>query len=64
MNTIYLILEISALILVIVIPLKGPRNKKNNKKATIEISDWAINENGFLESRVKQDEPKHHHTIK
>lgn len=63
MTTIYLVLEISALLLVIVIPLRGPKKKKNNNKAPIEISDWAVTENGYLENQVKA-EPNHHHTIK
>jgi len=60
MNTIYLILEISALITVIVLPLAGPKKKKTKKITNVEISDWAINENGHLVT-YKKDEPDHHH---
>ena len=60
MNTIYLILEITGLIAVIVIPMAGPKKKKTPKTTTVEISDWAIDENGRLESYI-QAEPDHHH---
>jgi hypothetical protein len=59
MTTIYLVLEISALLLVIVLPLAGPKKKKNKKIASIELSEWAIDEKGNLQSFVKQ-EPNHH----
>jgi hypothetical protein len=59
MTTIYLVLEICALLLVIVLPLAGPGKKKNNKVARVEISDWAIDENGCLQNFVKA-EPDHH----
>ena len=60
MTTLYLVLEISALLLVIVLPLAGPKKKKNKKVAPIEISEWAIDENGNLQNYVKV-EPDHHH---
>lgn len=60
MATIYLVLEISALLLVIVLPLRGPKKTKNTKAAPIELSEWAIDENGDLESYTKS-EPDHHH---
>jgi len=60
MNTIYLILEITGLIAVIVLPMAGPKKKKSQKTTTVEISDWAIDENGRLETYVKA-EPDHHH---
>jgi len=59
MATIYLILEISALLLVIVLPLAGPKKKKNKGLAPIEFSEWAIDENGDLQSFVRS-EPDHH----
>lgn len=59
MTTIYLVLKISALLLVMVLPLRGPKKKKTTKTAPVEISDWAIDENGCLESLVKT-EPDHH----
>jgi hypothetical protein len=59
MTTIYLVLEISALLLVIVLPLAGPKKKKEKKVAHIELSEWAIDENGDLQSFVKA-EPDHH----
>ncbi|HTD39642.1 MAG TPA: hypothetical protein VK671_03410 [Mucilaginibacter sp.] len=60
MTTLYLVLEISALLLVIVLPLRGPRKTKNKKATPIELSEWAIDENGDLQSYVKA-EPDHHH---
>ena len=60
MTTIYLVLEISALLLVIVLPLGGPMKKKKKKVAPVEISEWAIDENGDLQNYVKA-EPDHHH---
>ena len=59
MTTIYLLLKISALLLVIVLPLAGPKKKKNNKIAPVEISEWAIDEDGSLQKFVKE-EPDHH----
>jgi hypothetical protein len=59
MTTIYLVLEISALLLVIVLPLAGPKKKKTQKVALVEISNWAIDENGGLQNFVKA-EPHHH----
>ena len=52
-------LKISALLMVIVLPLAGPKKKKNQKIAPVEISNWAIDENGYLESLIKP-EPEHH----
>lgn len=63
MTTIYLILEISALLVVVIIPMRGPKMRKTTKKPKVELSDWAINENGGLESLAKKSDPKHH-TIK
>ena len=62
MTTIYLVLEISALLLVIVLPLAGPKKKKNNKIAPIEISEWAIDEDGSLQKFVKEEQA--HHPVK
>lgn len=59
MNTVYMVLEISALLLVIVLPLAGPKKKKENKVAPTELSKWAIDENGDLQSYIKV-EPDHH----
>ena len=59
MTIIYLVLKISALLMVIVLPLAGPKKKKNQKIAPVEISNWAIDENGCLESLIKP-EPEHH----
>jgi hypothetical protein len=59
MTTIYLVLKISALLLVIVLPLTGPKKKKNQKIAPAEISDWAIDENGSLVSLIRP-EPEHY----
>ena len=53
-------LEVSALLLVIVLPMAGPKKKKTKTIAPVEISEWAIDENGSLEHYVKQ-EPDHHH---
>ena len=62
MTTLYLVLEISALLLVIVLPLAGPKQKKNKKVAPIELSEWAIDENGDLQRFVKHK--SHHHPVK
>lgn len=59
MTIVYLVLEISALLMVIVLPLAGPKKKKTKKVAPVEISDWAIDENGCLQNFVKA-EPDHH----
>jgi hypothetical protein len=59
MTTLYLVLKVSALLLVIVLPLAGPKRKKIKNIAGVEISDWAINETGSLERYVKE-EPDHH----
>jgi hypothetical protein len=59
MTTVYLVLEISALLLVIVLPLAGPKKKKENKVAPTELSKWAIDANGDLQSYTKV-EPDHH----
>jgi len=61
MTTLYLALEISALLLVIILPLRGPRNIQNKKADQMELSEWAIDENGDLQSYIKKDEPDHHH---
>jgi hypothetical protein len=61
MTTIYTVLEVGALLMVIVLPMRGPKKKKSKQNAPVEISDWAVNENGFLESLSKTD---HHHTVK
>ena len=61
MTTLYLVLEISALLLVIILPLQGPKNTKKKKADSRELSEWAIDENGDLQSYVKKDEPDHHH---
>ena len=60
MTTLYLVLEVSALLLVIVLPMAGPKKKKTNKIAPVEISEWAIDENGSLEHYVKQEHDHHH----
>ena len=60
MTTLYLVLEISALLLVIVLPLSGPKKKKNKTTSPAEISEWAIDEDGNLQKYVKA-EPDHHH---
>jgi len=60
MTTLYLVLEISALLLVIVLPLAGPKKNKNKKAGPAELSEWAIDENGSLQKYVKA-EPDHHH---
>lgn len=39
MTIVYLVLKISALLMVIVLPLAGPKKKKNQKTAPLEISD-------------------------
>jgi hypothetical protein len=59
MTTVYLVLEISALLLVIVLPLAGPKKKKSKGIAPTELSEWAIDENGNLQSYIKA-EPDHH----
>jgi len=61
MTTIYLVLKISALLLVIVLPLTGPKKKKAQKMAPVEISDWAIDEDGSLVSHKPEQE---HHSVK
>jgi hypothetical protein len=63
MTTIYTVLEVGALLMVIVLPMRGPRKKKNKQNAPVEMSDWAVNEGGFLESLSKNDHG-HHHTVK
>ena len=57
MTTIYLILEVSALLLIIVLPLAVPKKNKNKKTTTIEISDWVVNEDGVL---INISEPNDH----
>jgi hypothetical protein len=59
MTTIYLVLEISALLLAIVLPLAGPKKKKNKKVAPIEFSEWAIGEDGSLQKFVKEEHDHH-----
>ena len=59
MTTIYLVLEISALLLVIVLPLAGPKKKKNNKIAPTELSEWAIDKDGSLQKFVKEEHAQH-----
>jgi hypothetical protein len=59
MTTIYLVLEISTLLLVIVLPMAGPKKKKSIKQTRVEISDWAINENGGLESISETNRGEH-----
>jgi hypothetical protein len=62
MTTLYLVLEISALLLVIVLPLAGPKKKKEKKISPIEISEWAIDENGDLQKFIN---PEHdHHPVR
>ena len=61
MTTLYLVLEISALLLVIILPLRGPKNIKKKKANPTELSEWAIDEKGNLQSYIKKDEPDHHH---
>ena len=63
MTTLYLVLQISALLLVIILPLRGPKNTTKKKVNTMELSEWAIDENGDLQSYVKKDEPDHHHHL-
>jgi hypothetical protein len=58
MTTIYLVLEISALLLAIVLPLAGPEKKKNKKVAPVEFSEWAIDQDGSLQKFVKEE---HYH---
>jgi hypothetical protein len=47
MTIIYTVLEIAALLAIIIIPLAGP--KKKQVKRINEVSNIAVNENGFLE---------------
>ena len=61
MTALYLALEISALLLVIILPLRGPKNIQKKKTNPMELSEWAIDENGNLQSYIKKDEPDHHH---
>ena len=63
MTTLYLVLEISALLLVIILPLRGPKNIKKKKANVMELSEWAIDENGNLQRYIKKDEPDHHHHL-
>lgn len=56
MITIYLVLKIGTLLLVIVLPLRG---KKNKNGTMVEISDWVVNENGCLEN-LAEKQSKHH----
>ena len=58
MTTLYLVLKVSALLLVMLLPLGGPAKRK--KGNFIELSDLAINENGCLVSLVKAT-PGHLH---
>ncbi|MDB5133754.1 MAG: hypothetical protein JWP37_357 [Mucilaginibacter sp.] len=61
MTTIYLVLKISALLLIIVLPLVGPKKKKNKTIVPTELSEWAIDENGLVNYiKVEPD----HHTVK
>ena len=60
MTTVYLVLEVSALLLLIVLPLAGPNQKKSKKTVPLELSDWAIDETGNLQSFARH-EPDHHH---
>lgn len=55
MTTIYTVLEVSALLIVIVLPLAGPKKKKETKGKPVELSDLAVNENGYLESLSEKD---------
>jgi hypothetical protein len=56
MTTLFLVLKISALLVVMLLPLGGPGKRK--KGNFIELSNWAINENGCLVSLTKT-EPDH-----
>ena len=57
MTTIYLILEIGALLLILVLPLAGPKKTKNKNSTLPEISDWMVNEDGIL---INAGEPDNH----
>ncbi len=59
MTTIYLVLEISALVLAIVLPLAGPTKKKNKKAAPIALSVWALAADGYLQKFVKEEHDHH-----
>jgi hypothetical protein len=59
MESFYNILEITALIAVVIIPLAGPKKKKASPKT--EISALAVNEDGYLEHF--QITPEYHHTV-
>ena len=47
MTAFYIILEISALIAIIIVPLGGPKKKKS--KSPAGLSAILVNENGYLE---------------
>jgi len=57
MITIFLVLKISTLLLLMLLPLGGPKKKK--KGYSIEISNWVVNEHGQLEHLTKIL-PDHH----
>jgi hypothetical protein len=59
MTTIYTVLEVSALLIVIILPLAGPKKKKETKTTSVELSDLAVNENGYLESLSEKDHSDH-----
>ena len=49
MTTFYTVIEVLALLACIIIPLAGPRTTAKKKPAARELSDIAVNENGYLE---------------
>jgi hypothetical protein len=53
MTTIFLIIKVSALLMAMLLPLGGPKTKK--KGYIIELGNWAVNENGYLENFVKTE---------
>ncbi|AYL94540.1 hypothetical protein [Mucilaginibacter celer] len=48
MDSFYIVLEITALIAVIIIPLAGPKKEKASPKT--EMSALAVNADGYLEN--------------
>lgn len=59
MESFYIVLEITALIAVIIIPLAGPKKKKASPKT--EMSMLAVNADGYLEHF--KSNPEYHHTV-
>jgi len=58
MTTLYLVIEMVALLGIIIFPLYGPKKNKIKKRAE-QLSNLYVNENGYLEYNIKDDKDHH-----